>query len=214
MFNAAFLNTRVIDEDDLALRLDYMRRHFQSRGSAWSFWVCDSWLDGSVQRKLSRLCERRSLRLSAEMPGMIAPELAPPRRELAALEFRRVSSARELGDFRAIGALCFHVPPEWFAEVFDDRVTAGHSAFEPWVAYDRGLPVATAAVVRANGALGLYNIATDPSHRRRGVAEAITRHVCASQRLPIVLQSTASGFRMYQRLGFRSVTRILVYNST
>jgi hypothetical protein len=29
----------------------------------------------------------------------------------------------------------------------------------------------------------------------------------------VVLQSTSHGFGLYERLGFRAVTRILVYNS-
>lgn len=217
MFNAAFLSDSVRTREQLETRLDEARAHFTARRQSWSMWVCENWIDTGLQWRLSRLAEKRRLRLSAEMPGMRASRLKPPTRQLPSLDCRRVSCPATLADFRSIGARCFYVPPEWFAEVFDERVMLGASRFVPWVAYDEGRPVATAAYVRSEQALGLYNIATLPTHRRRGYAEALTRHICAdadeAARLPIVLQSTSYGFRMYQRMGFEAVTRVVVYNS-
>ena len=119
-----------------------------------------------------------------------------------------------LADFRGIGSVCFHVPIEWFSEVFDESVPASRPGFRCWVGYLDGMPIATAASVPSRGVTGLYNIATAPGYRGRGFAEAITRHaVAAAGDGPLVLQSTARGLRLYERLGFRAVTRILVYNS-
>ena len=36
---------------------------------------------------------------------------------------------------------------------------------------------------------------------------------CDTGAAPLVLQSTSWGIRLYERMGFRTVTRILVYNS-
>jgi GNAT superfamily N-acetyltransferase len=136
---------------------------------------------------------------------------------LPELEIRRLSSEQDLAAFRAIGSVCFRVPPHWFAEVFDSTVLE-NTNFECWLAFRNGEPVATAATVPSSGAIGLYNIATAPAHRGRGVAEAITRHAAAdAQRrygpLPLVLQSTAMGMGVYDRLGFDAVTRIVAYVS-
>jgi ribosomal protein S18 acetylase RimI-like enzyme len=86
------------------------------------------------------------------------------------------------------------------------------------VGYLNGLPVTTAATVPSRGAIGLYNVATDPSFRGRGFGEAITRHVMTEAAIQygsrrMILQSTSHGLRLYERLGFQAVTRILVYNS-
>jgi ribosomal protein S18 acetylase RimI-like enzyme len=129
-----------------------------------------------------------------------------------------VLSAQTLDDFRALGSTCFHVPISWFSEVFDPGMTT-HDAFVCWVGYRDGLPVATAATVSAQGVIGLYNVATAPEYRQRGYGEAITRHaIDAALRettaTHIVLQSTAEGLHLYQRMGFQPVTRVLVYSST
>jgi GNAT superfamily N-acetyltransferase len=215
MFNAAFLNAPVATPAELDERLQMAAGHFRTRGIRWSLWICDDWLSGPVRRILSQQCEKISLRLCADMPGMAAKRLRVAKRVLPTLEYVSVDSERSLQDFRGIGSVCFHVPMDWFAEVFDDAMRVERPRFECHVAYLDGLPVATAASVRTGAVLGIYNVATTPGYRRRGIAEAITRHIVDSTEgvEGVVLQSTAHGFRLYERIGFSSVTRILVYNS-
>jgi GNAT superfamily N-acetyltransferase len=219
MFNAAFLSSPVATSKELEQRLGFARTHFRSRNLPWALWVCEDWVETSVRRGLSQLCATHGLRLTAEMPGMIAAgPIAKPRHALPAPEYRRVNSLQTLADFRGIGSVCFHVPPEWFNEVFDESVPCARPGFECWVAYFDGAPVATAASVPSDGVIGLYNIATAPEYRGRGFGEAITRHLIGTARAgqpacPIVLQSTSHGFRLYQRLGFKTTTRFVVYNS-
>lgn len=218
MFNAAFFSAPVDTEAQLHHRLGLARDYFIARGQRWAFWICEDWLtSGSLQRRLSRACENVGLRLSSEMPGMASESLTPPTRALPPLEFRRVNSESTLNDFRAVGASCFHVPVTWFAEVFNVSIT-GEQPFVCWVGYRDGEPVATAASIVHEGVIGIYNVATAQAHRHRGHGEAITRHAVneamrAGGAARVVLQSTSSGLRLYQRIGFRPVTRILVYNS-
>jgi ribosomal protein S18 acetylase RimI-like enzyme len=218
MFNAAFLSEPVETYPVLEARLQAAKDHFDSQSLRWSFWICEDWLTTqAVRRKLSRACETFSLRLSSELPGLAAEFIRRPARNLPGLEFRRVDSPETLDDFRALGATCFHVPIGWFAEVFDAGITAAHP-FVCWVGYHGGQPVATAATVSAHGVTGLYNVATIPEYRHRGCGEAITRHaldtaVREANSARLVLQSTSDGLRLYQRMGFELVTRILVYNS-
>jgi GNAT superfamily N-acetyltransferase len=152
------------------------------------------------------------------MPGLAADYIAAPTRPVPPLQFRRVDSESTLNDFRGIGASCFHVPIAWFAEVFNFSITGQHP-FVCWTGYRDGQPVATAATVVHEDIIGLYNVATAAECRHRGYAEAITRHAVAEASRQtgvarVVLQSTAGGMHLYERLGFQPVTRILVYNST
>jgi GNAT superfamily N-acetyltransferase len=131
-----------------------------------------------------------------------------------------------LNDFRAIGSTCFHVPIAWFGEVFDEEVI-GRGTFACWVGYQNGVAVATAATVASRnavnettrtGSTGIYNVATAPEYRRRGYGEAITRHaIDAALREGdpgrLVLQSTSLGQRVYLRMGFEAIARVLVYSS-
>lgn len=216
MFNAAFFSALVETQADLEARLQIARRHFVTRNMSWSLWICEDWLAPGVRKKLSRTCEIFGLRLSSELPGMVAERIDPPARPLPRMDFRRVDSLRTLEDFRAIGSSCFHVPVGWFAEVFDERLDV-RRGFVCWVGYRDGVPVSTAASVASDGAIGLYNVATVPEHRGGGYGEAITRYAIDAADTGadrIVLQSTSQGLRIYERMGFRAVTRILVYNST
>ena len=91
-------------------------------------------------------------------------------------------------------------------------------SFASYVAYVNGEPVSTAAIVTGAGVIGVYNVATLPANQRRGYGEAVMRHaVIQAQRQtpdsPVILQSTAAGLKLYERMGFRTVTKVSVYAS-
>jgi len=217
MFNAAFPSEPVETQAELEARLGMTRSHFEEHGRPWSFWCCEDWLAPDLRRRLSRTCEGFGLRLSSELAGMVTERIEPPAPRLPALDIRRVESTRTLEDFRTVGSICFHVPIVWFSEVFDENVAA-RRRFVCWVGYRDGVPIATAATVACDDVAGLYNVATLPNYRGRGCGEAITRYAIAAAMREnkverAVLQSTSQGLSLYQRMGFETVTRILVYNS-
>jgi len=222
MFNAAFLSREVSGPEDLESRLYAARQVFDSRRIPWSFWVCDEWLPRSVRRDLIRICESFGLRAVTEMPGMVADSLRDMgrfslfSRPAQELEIRRADNVQTMNDFRAVGSLCFHVPPAWFGEVFDDTIPSRE--FRCWVGYQEGRPVATAATVVSHDVIGLYNVGAIPGEQKKGFGEAITRRaigeaVNESGLRRVILQSTWQGERLYRKLGFREVSRLVVFNS-
>jgi len=58
---------------------------------------------------------------------------------------------------------------------------------------------------------GIFNVATAPAHRGRGYAAALTARIAsdafAAGAHCAWLQSSPSGYNLYQRLGFRTVER-------
>ena len=214
MFNAAFLSTPVCSENELALRTSLASVHFGARGLEWAFWVCEDWMEPRARRGSRQVFERHGLRFSVDLPGMVAERIAPPVRPLPALEVRRVAGAATVSAFCGIGSTCFHVPIAWFSEVFD---SAGvWKQFAAYVGYANGEPVATAATVLGGGAVGVYNVATLPDHRRRGYGEAVMRHALEEARREhgierSALQSTPAGYGIYERMGYRTVTKVTVY---
>jgi ribosomal protein S18 acetylase RimI-like enzyme len=150
------------------------------------------------------------------MPGMMAERVATPAGPLPAIDIRRVVNGGTCDAFCAIGAVCFHVPLTWFREVFDSRTVWEN--FAAYVGYVDEEPVSTAAVVLGDQALGVYNVATLPGHQRHGYGEAVMRHALDEAHHThgierSVLQSTPAGFRLYQRMGYRTVTSVAVYAS-
>jgi ribosomal protein S18 acetylase RimI-like enzyme len=222
MFNAAFLSREVSGLEDLEGRFHAARQVFNSRRMPWSFWVCDEWLPRPVRRDLVRICESFGMRAATEMPGMVADSLRDSARfslrsrPAPELEIRRADDVRTMSDFRTVGSVCFHVPPAWFGEVFDDSIPSRE--FRCWVGYQDGRPVATAATVASHDVIGLYNVAAIPGEQKKGFGEAITRHAIGeaaneSGLRRVILQSTWQGERLYRKLGFREVSRLVVFNS-
>lgn len=84
-----------------------------------------------------------------------------------------------------------------------------------WVATLHGEPVGAASLFEGAGIAGVYNVATVPEARGRGIGRAVTAAVLAEavargHRLA-VLGSSDLGFSVYRRLGFREVSRLRSY---
>jgi GNAT superfamily N-acetyltransferase len=216
MFNAAFLSAPVASEADLARRIMLPSVHFDTRGLEWAYWVCEDWLEARARRRSRQIFDRHGLRHSVDLPGMVAERILPPVKPLPNLEIRRVGDRATRDAFCAIGSVCFNVPLPWFREVFDNDSVWGR--FFGWVGYMDGEPVSTAATVIGGGAVGVYNVATMPEHQRHGYGETAMRHAVAEAQRQYginqtILQSTPAGHRLYQRMGFRTVTNVAVYAS-
>lgn len=216
MFNAAFLAAPVASEVEMDRRLFIATTHFNQRGLDWAFWSCEGWLESGVRRRARKVFERHALHLSADLPGMLSERVLPPQRALPRIEARRVGDEPTCAAFCEIGSVCFNVPLAWFREVFENPSV--WNEFAGYVGYAEGEPVSTAATVISDGAVGVYNVATLPSHQRRGYGEAIMRHALDKAREEhglerTILQSTAQGLPIYQRMGYRTVTRVTVYSS-
>jgi GNAT superfamily N-acetyltransferase len=216
MFNAAFLAAPVRSEADLSQRIMVPSVHFDARGLEWAYWVCDDLMHSSVRRRARQTFEKHGLRHSVDLPGMVAERVLPPAGRLPELDVRRVYRGAERDAFCEIGSLCFHVPLVWFREVFDND--AVWDRFAGYVGYAEGEPVSTAAIVMGGDAIGVYNVATIPTHQRRGFGEAVMRHAidCARRQHGIersILQSTPAGYRLYERMGYRTVAKVSVYST-
>jgi GNAT superfamily N-acetyltransferase len=217
MFNAAFLNSYVLDESDLERRIAISAVQFAQHRLDWAFWMCDSFLDRRLQRKAERTFSRMGLSLSSELPAMAAESLVTPWRRLPNIDIRPVCDYQSRRAFCEIGAVCFHVPLTWFEEVFDERM-GDRREFVAWLAFLNGEPVATAATVIAANAIGVYNVGTLPGHRGRGVGEAIVRYVVEQAQKGsgihrTVLQSTSFGYDLYRKMGYKTVGQVLVFTS-
>ena len=216
MFNAAFLSGPVATEAELTQRILLPALHFDTRGQEWAYWVCEDWMAPRARRRSRQVFERHGLRHSVDLPGMVAEHIRAPVRPLPRLEVRRVCDPATRDAFCTIGSVCFHVPISWFREVFD--TSSVWESFAGYVGYLDDEPVSTAAVVTGGGALGVYNVATVPAFQRRGYGERLMREAVADMQTrqgirQVVLQSTPAGYHLYERMGFKTVTRVAVYSA-
>jgi ribosomal protein S18 acetylase RimI-like enzyme len=151
---------------------------------------------------------------SESFPGMA---LAP----LDARALRGQEDAHDL-DLRAIvdldGLAAHH---ELLAEGFEmpleiarrlvPPVALGLESFTILVGFVDGVPATTASAWTAGDTVGVYNVASRATHRRRGLGSAATRAAIldgADRGATVAtLQSTPAGHGLYASLGFREVMR-------
>jgi GNAT superfamily N-acetyltransferase len=218
MFNSAFLAEPVsLAPGELERRILTASVHYGARGLRWAFWVNEDKLGPSPGSKAQAIFSGQGLGLASRMPAMMAEQLAPPARPLPELELRPVTDPQTRLAFCHIVAISFRIPFEWCRELYEPAAP-WRAGFAGYVGYSGGEAVTTAATMRAAEVVGLYCVGTLPGHERRGYGERIVRHALEEARCRHgverpVLESTAVGLPLYQRMGFETATHFSVYSS-
>lgn len=212
VFNICLLDAM---PDDAARSFDACVEYFKKHSRRWSIWICEEELSPSGLRDLHASLRRHSLREISRAPGMIATELAAPRRELPTVQFVPVDNRKTRETFGSIAAVCFDIPAGVAREVYygESGWKGSYRGYTGWVA---GRPVGIVASVRQGGTLGIYSLGVQPESRRLGYGEALLRAAVEHARTEadfdrIILQSSESGHALYRRMGFREVSKFAVY---
>jgi ribosomal protein S18 acetylase RimI-like enzyme len=84
-----------------------------------------------------------------------------------------------------------------------------------WVAFQDDRPVASSGLMLGGGVAGVYNVATEPAARRRGIGAALTAAAIAEGRERgyevAALGASALGYGMYERMGFAEICKDRVW---
>ncbi|HUQ77258.1 MAG TPA: GNAT family N-acetyltransferase [Patescibacteria group bacterium] len=143
------------------------------------------------------------------LPGMALHPIPPGvRRTPDGHEIRRVDDQAGMDDHLRAGAVGFGIPKEMLRAIVapDTWLRPGNAVY---VGYTNGAPVTTGLGVRTGRTIGIYNIATIESARRRGLGAAITERVAADGYAAgcdvAILQASPMGHSVYERLGYRTV---------
>jgi ribosomal protein S18 acetylase RimI-like enzyme len=215
MFNSTVLTAPAATAEELGERVRAAASFFGSAGLPWSFWLCQDWIARDALHDVDRVFRKSGLHLVVELPGMLAERVLPPRRVLPPLEFRRVGDTATRIDFNHIMSVAFGIPIATSREIYEQEAT-WRGSMVGWIGYAEGVPITTAATVTAAGVVGLYAVGTLPGWQGKGFGEAVVRHALAEARAQsgieeTVLQSSQAGFRLYQRMGYHTVTRYAVF---
>ena len=145
----------------------------------------------------------------SDPPGMavVLDALADPAAP-ASLRIARVQDLETLGTWTRTFAAGYEIPPEMGDHFCDIIAAIGlDDAFQHYIAYLDGVPVAASSLWLAAGVAGIYDVATLPEARGQGIGAAVTiaplRDARAQGYRAGILQSSEMGFGVYRRLGFR-----------
>jgi len=139
-----------------------------------------------------------------DLPAVVLP---------AGVEIARVQTARDQADWLDVHMEGFEEPeaarPD-FEQYLAGSLAEPQSSLEHYVARWRGEPCAISTLLAAPLAAGIYHVTTLPAYRGRGLGKALTLAAMQSARrtgyAEAILFATPSGFPLYQRLGFETVT--------
>lgn len=143
------------------------------------------------------------------LPGMALvpiPDGNPP--SIEGLEIRPVADAAGLDDHIVAAAAGFGMPEAMLRSIvaMDLWRKPGRTVY---VGYVDGEPVTTGLGARTGRTIGVYNISTIESARKRGYGEAMTARVAADGLAAgcdvAILQASEMGRPIYERLGYRTV---------
>ena len=99
-----------------------------------------------------------------------------------------------------------------FAELAAEIGLDARSPFRHFLARVDGEPAATCSLFLGAGVAGIYDVATLPALRRRGIGRAVTSTAMTEARARgyrmAILHSSTSGVGVYRSLGFREVCAI------
>jgi ribosomal protein S18 acetylase RimI-like enzyme len=189
--------------------------HFRRVERPFSWWVSP----GDQPTDLgARLLDAGLVGTEAELAMALGLDRLAPSEPPAGLVVRRVSTADELGDFARVTAANWTPPDRHVSRYYATIKAALLAANSPqryYVGYRDDEPVAVAEMTVGGGLVGLYNIATLASHRRRGFGTALTLHPLLEARTEGyrtgVLQAAEAGVGMYRRIGFETFGDITEY---
>lgn len=129
-------------------------------------------------------------------------------------EIRRIIDEPGLADHRRAVSAGFGADPS-VAETMMSIALLDRPECAVYVGYLRGAPVTSGLGWRTGQAVGVYNIATAPTARRRGFGEAMTASVLADADAAgcevATLQASPAGQPIYERLGFRTAMHYVGY---
>ncbi|MCY1075472.1 GNAT family N-acetyltransferase [Archangium lansingense] len=215
MMNAAFLPTPVETEEALKRAAATAARHLAPRGRGWMLALCESWVPPRLRERAGELFAPYGLKLSLVATGMVAERLSPPIRPQPVMEVRQTKDSQGRCDLADVNSRCYDMSLPSGRESFDVPGLFEGNA-QGFVGYRQGEAATSAAIIRVDDVAYVSMVATLPSQRQLGCAEAIMRHGLAEAERAwgiqrTVLHATPAGLPVYRRMGYRPVTRFHFY---
>ncbi len=186
-------------------------RFFKNRKTHTFSWWLEPQLRSSVWQTL---LAKNGFGFSNDTPGMAMDlnKLKEPE-PIEGLEIRPITDEESLHVWAHVFTLGYGLPPAWEKDIFETWLKLGFDhPLHNYLGYLNGQPVSTSSIFFGGGAAGIYNVATLPNVRGKGLGAALTVTPLfeahrSGWRIG-VLQSSEMGFNVYKQLGFEHLCQI------
>ena len=174
------------------------------------------WMEPHVKSsEWEAILSEHSFGFSNDTPGMAVDlrELDESLSKVEGLEISIVKDEDTLQTWADIFARGYGLPADWAGLIFDSWIKLGlEFPLRNYLGYLNNEPVSTSSIFFGGGVAGIYDVATLPEARGKGIGAALTLHPLfearkAGYRIG-ALQSSEMGLGVYQRLGFRHLCQI------
>ncbi|QRN95070.1 GNAT family N-acetyltransferase [Archangium violaceum] len=215
MMNAAFLPGPVETEEALTRAAATAARYFAAGKHGWMFALCEDQLPPRLRTRADGLLAPHGLTPSMVATGMVAERLAPPMRPLPVMDIRQARDAEGRQQLCDVNSRCYDMPIPMGREAFDvPAIFSGDG--RGYVGFRQGEAATSTAVIRVHDVAYISMVATLPSHRQLGCAEAVMRYALDEAKRAwgierTVLHATPVGLPVYRHMGYRPVTRLHFY---
>jgi GNAT superfamily N-acetyltransferase len=165
-------------------------------------------LRAGVDDRAERAAEAAGLPFRDTVPGMVMTDVSRAPAQPSGLEVRPVHDPLTLDDHLAILSASFDMPIDLARRLLNESLLSVPDT-ELFVGYVDGAPVASSALITSDRVAGVWNVGCIPSHRKRGLGEAMTWHaVRRGAEIGCImanLQASEMGQPIYGRMGFEVV---------
>lgn len=210
------LHTAISRIEDIGKVVDPILKMFISQNLPF-FWV--DWAEIGTTGLGDYLVFKESALMKFSIPAMTRalddlPQVSIPKE----VEITRVQIQQDQADWLNVLMEGFEEPelsrPD-FGEYLANSLSESNPVFEHFLARWQGKPCAISTLLRADHSAGIYHVTTLPNYRGHGLGKALTLASMHSARQwgydTAVLFATPSGFPIYQRLGFETVSTADLY---
>lgn len=210
------LHTTVSPVDSISKVVDPIIMKFVSQGLPF-FWV--DWPEVGTPSLGDYLLFKESSLTKFSIPAMLRglddlPQVSIPNE----VEITHVQTQQDQTDWLNVLMEGFEEPqpsrPD-FQQYLANSLSEQTPVFEHYIARWQGIPCAISTLLRADHSAGIYHVATLPNYRGHGLGKALTLAPMQSAWQAgydtAVLFATPSGFPIYQRLGFETVSTADLY---
>ena len=207
-----------MSEAEASSRIALGIKHFRDAGRPFSWWVSPADRPRDLGERLVRAGLKATewhVAMAADLMAMTSELSLPP-----GLRLERACTPEQIRDFSGAGAggenpLLDSTDATFFSRA-TDTLLSPRCPIRLYVGYRDDLPVATSQVTLGRaGVAGIYNVSTRIAFRNRGIGTAMTLRPLLDARAAgyhtAILQASADGQRIYARLGFRAIGKIIEY---